>query len=233
MKLVLSYDEVLEIYPNDTWQNIATRDAIQHVSGESGAGFPCVFAIQAAVKGGFRFCFAEDSDSSNAAAGLRQFLRTARSIGPYATLSYIFPPETPQSLETYNARFWALLKRLHAADEVPWPQDIPYAMQDPNWSFCFDGEAIFPLCLTPAHKKKRTRYALNFSVSFQPRWTFKHHLANSQIMDKYSSLIRKRMQAFDRSAISPYLGLYGKGFLDAEKYFFHEDNLPMEFPDEL
>jgi uncharacterized protein len=233
MKYVFQHDEVLASYPESAWQSVAARQSIDHLMADAGRIFPCVFAVRAVAQGGFHYCFAEDQDGSNMAAGLTEFLRNARTIGPFASLTYVFPPEEVQSLEIYNDRFWSTLKRLHAVDEKPWPADVPYSLRDPNWTFCFDGEPIFPLCLTPAHKKRRTRYAGNFSISFQPRWTFKHHLPNREIMKKYSKLIQDKIGSFDASPVSPYLGLYGNGYLDAEKYFFHDDNIPMIFPDSL
>jgi hypothetical protein len=233
MQHVLRYDEVLARYPEDAWQNAAARDIASHVTANSGRSFPCVFAVRAVVQGGFRYCFAETAEGGNMAAGLTDFLRNARAVGSYATLFYVFPPNEVQSLERYHDRFWNALKQLHRADEKPWPDHVPYSITDPDWTFCFDGEPLFPLCLTPAHVKKKTRHAQNFSISFQPRWTFKHHLPNFELMQKYSDLIREKMKAFDESPISPYLGLYGAGFLDAQKYFFHDDNLPMCFPESL
>jgi len=230
MRYILRHDEVLATYPSDAWQNAAAVDAFDHVMSNAGRSFPCPFAVRAAVEGGLHFGFAEDGQGRNIASTLTEFLRSAREIGPYATLSYVFPPENVQSMEVYHRRFWDALKRLRAADQRPWPDDIPYSLTDSDWTFCFDGEAVFPLCLTPAHRKKRTRYAKNFSISFQPRWTFKHHLPNAEIMQKYSKTIRRKIIQFDDSPISPYLGLYGHGALDAEKYFFHDDNLPMQFP---
>lgn len=233
MRYVLNHDEVLATYPEGAWQNSAARDTFAHLMANGGRSFPCVFAVGAMVQGGVHYCFAEDANSETMAAGLTEFLRNARAIGPYATLTYVFPPEEVQPLETYRGRFWAALKRLHAVDEKPWPSDIPRCLKDPRWSFCFDGEPIFPLCLTPAHVKRRTRYARNFSISFQPRWTFKCHLPDFEVMQKYSRLIRDKINCFDSVPISPYLGLYGNGFLDAEKYFLHDENLPMGFPDSL
>jgi len=233
MKHVLQHDEVLVRYPETSWQHAAARDYAGHVMAGDGRLFPCVFAVRAMAQGGFHYCFAEDPEGGNMAAALTEFLRHSRAIGPYATLSYVFPPEEVRTLETYHDRFWSALRRLHAADEKPWPDDVPRSMRDPGWTFCFDGEPVFPLCLTPAHVRKQTRHAGYFTISFQPRWTFKHHLPNPEIMRKYSKLIQDKIKTFDSSPISPYLGLYGQGFLDAEKYFFDDKNLPMSFPDSL
>jgi uncharacterized protein len=233
MKLVLQHEEVLASYPEGAWQHEAAREAINHVMEDAGRAFPCVFAVSAVAKGGFHYCFADDQAGSNMAAGLTEFLRNAHAIGPYASLSYVFPPDAAQTLEVYNDRFWIALKQLHAVDQRPWPETIPYSLRDSGWTFCFDGEPMFPLCLTPAHVNRRTRYATNFTISFQPRWTFKHHIPSRELMEKYSAIIRRKMATYDSAAISPYLGLYGGGHLDAEKYFFHDDNVPMAFPDSL
>jgi uncharacterized protein len=233
MQLVLQHNEVLSSYSAASWQYIAAKDTVSHVTVNAGRLFPCVFAIRAVTEGGFHYCFAEDAAGSNMAAGLTEFLRSAHEIGPYASLSYIFPPEDIQSIEAYNERFWNALKRLHALDTAPWPDSIPFSLRDPNWTFCFDGEPVFPLCLTPAHINRQTRFAKNFSISFQPRWVFKHHLPDKESMEKYSVIIRKRISAFDRTEISPYLGLYGGGHLDAEKYFFHDQNQPLAVPESL
>lgn len=230
---MLRFNEVIEAFPDDAWQNLAAQDALAHVTADAGRSFPCMFAVQAAARDGFRFCFAEDVDGRNIVPGLKSFLRSAHDIGPYAALFYVFPPEEVQALETYRDRFWTALRTLHLADERAWPESVPYNLGDPEWTFCFDGEAVFPLCLTPAHTKKRTRYAANFTISFQPRWTFKHHLPDMEIMKKYSTIIQNKMEVFDETPVSPYLGLYGGGFLDAQKYFLHDDNAPMSFPDKL
>lgn len=234
MKHIADYDDVLAKYPETAWERAAARDALDHIAKNTAGPFPCVFAAQAVAKGGLRYCFSPDHEGSNIAAGLTEFLRAARAIGPYATLTYVFPPDEGQpGLDAYRQRFWAALRRLHQADPSPWPEDIPQSPHDPNWTFCFDGEAIFPLCLTPAHQKKRTRYARHLTISFQPRWVFRHHLPDRARMERYSRLIQEKMRGFDASPVSPFLGLYGSGFLDAEKYFFHDDNLAVPFPSSL
>lgn len=234
MRHVLSHAAVLESFAPDSWQRQAAEDGIEHIMANNGRDFPCVFAIRAVANAGFHYVFADDCDGSNMAEGLREFLGRAHDIGAYATLSYVFPPDAPPlTLEEYHARFWSALFRLHALDTQRWPSDIPTNLTDPDWTFCFEGEAIFPLCLTPAHIKKRTRYASCFTISFQPRWTFKEHLPNAEIMNKYSDLIQQRLHPYDSSPISPQLGLYGAGFLDAYKYFFHDDNILMPHPESL
>lgn len=233
MQYAISHEEVLERFPLGSWQHCAASNAIAQIMTSDGRDYPCVFAIQAVAQHGFYYLFAENSMPDNLADGLREFLRCSRTIGPYASMSYVFPPEEVQSLEIYHHRFWEILKTLHANDEKPWPTEIPTTLKHPEWTFCFDGEALFPLCMTPAHRRKRTRFATNFTISFQPRWTFKHHLPDAPTMSKYSLLIQKRVEKYDSSPISPNLGLYGKGYLDANKYFFHDDNHEMPFPENL
>lgn len=231
--LVMSHGEVMARYKENSWQRCAAADSIDHVMANGGRDFPCVFAVRAVAQQGFYYAFAESQKGENLCSSLREFLRKARDFGPYSSLSYVFPPEVPMTLEAYNERFWMTLLRLRREDERSWPIDVPTSLHDQNWTFCFDGEAIFPLCLTPAHLKKRTRYASHFTISFQPRWTFKHHLPDHTIMQKYSALIQSKIEQFDSSPISPQLGLYGTGYLDACKYFFHDDNVKMWYPDTL
>lgn len=233
MPNVLSIDDVRRSCSIDGWQRLAAEEALAQVAADGGEAFPCVFAAQAAARGGFRFCFANDASGTNMAAGLRAFLRGAREIGPYAALFYIFPPEETWPIDAYRERFWAALARLRAADERAWPDAVPQDLHHQDWTFCFDGEAVFPLCLTPAHVRKRTRHARHFTISFQPRWTFKHHLPDMAIMHRFSKIIQRNMARYDESPVSPFLGLYGSGFLDAQKYFFDDDNLPTAFPDRL
>ena len=230
---VLPYKEVLARFPQDSWQHRAASGAIANVMTNSGRDFPCIFAVQAVAKKGFYFGFADSAEGNNLAVCLREFLRNARAIGPYANFTYVFPPEPDQTFEAYHARFWQTLKRLHDLDERPWPKDIPTSLHDSDWTFCFDGEAMFPLCLTPIHVKKRTRHAPQFAIAFQPRWTFQHHLPDADIMQRYSALIQDKITKFDKSPISPQLGLYGSGYLDADKYFFPDDNIQMPHPSNL
>lgn len=232
MTHVWGYDEVLARFPETSWQHRAALDSIAHVMSNSGRDFPCMFAVRAVAQRGFYYVFG-DAAGSNLADGLREFLRNARTLGPYSSLSYVFPPEDVLPLEAYNSRFWITLKRLHDLDERPWPPEIPTSLHDSGWTFCFDGEAMFPLCLTPAHVKRRTRHATHFTIAFQPRWTFKHHLPDADIMQKYSVLIQDKIRRFDSTPVSPQLGLYGSGYLDAHKYFFHDDNVLMGHPDSL
>jgi len=115
---------------------------------------------------GFRYCFGDLEGEAAIGSALAEFLGVSREIGPYCTLFCIFPPEPSQSLEVYRARFWNLLRRLRRIDPAPWPAHIPTRLEHPDWTFCFAGEPLFPMCTTPKHVTRRSRHSDQFTVTF-------------------------------------------------------------------
>jgi FPC/CPF motif-containing protein YcgG len=228
---ILTLEEVEDGFPSGSWQRRSAARTLEAVASTT-EPFPCVFAAQAAMKGALRFSFPDPGRPETLAVALGDFLAQAREIGPLSALLCAFPPDQAQ-IEDYRARFWAVLRALRNLDPDPWPATVPRDLQDPAWSFCFAGEPVFPLCTSPAHQNRRTRQSETFMISFQPRWIFDHHLPSAAVAEKYSRLIQGRMRGYDKIGVSPDLGQYGEGFLDARKYFFLDENAPAPFPASL
>ena len=191
------------------------------------APFPCTFAVSAARKRSLRFAFCDgfDEDALAPLPGLlTAYLDGHRDLGRDTSFVVLFPDEPEdRALGGYRELFWAILDRLHAADDRPWPADVPLDPDDPRWEFCFHGEPIFVVCNTPAHEARRSRHSPGFVVTFQPRWVFEGIEAHTRQGQAARKVIRRRLAAYDAVAPSPALGDYGAPGNREWKQYFLDD----------
>ncbi|KAF8859926.1 hypothetical protein BDZ45DRAFT_781296 [Acephala macrosclerotiorum] len=101
---------------------------------------------------------------------MRAYLEEAHQLGPNTSLVIICAPsDQTGTVDDYNSRFWDFLRGLRIYDSEAWPEDVPAKTTDEHWTFCFNGEPLFPIALTPAHEKRRSRYASSLIIAMQPK----------------------------------------------------------------
>lgn len=93
------------------------------------------------------------------------------------------------------------------------------------WEFCFNGEPIFVVCMTPAHTLRQSRRSSGFMLTFQPRWVFDDILGIQEKATSSFQLVRERLKQYDFLNLSPSLGKYGDiDNREWKQYFLNEDN---------
>ena len=192
--------------------------------------FPCTFAVAAAKKSALRFGFIESAENPDFWSPLpdilNEYLRVYRGIGKDTSLVVFFRPDRENApIEEYFTRFWSVLQYLHDKDTHPWPEDVP---TDPNakwWEFSFGGTAVFAVCNTPAHVRRKSRGSTGMVITFQPRWVFEGLEPHTPRGDAARRVIRNRIRRFDRMEPAPQLGNYGDADnLEWRQYFLPDAN---------
>ena len=98
-----------------------------------------------------------------------------------------------KTVAEYNDRFWNFLRGLQIYDAEEWPSDVPQQTTDSHWTFCFNGEPIFPIALTPAHDKRRSRYASNLLIAMQPKWVIDNLMSGGDLRQVRCEIYSKTM----------------------------------------
>jgi len=105
--------------------------------------------------------------------------------------------------------FWDLLRGLRILDSKQWPMNAPVKTTDEHWTFCFNGEPIFPIALTPAHEKRRSRYASNMMIAMQPKWVIDNLMSTKEKREHATKTVRSLLKEYDDVDISSDLSNYG------------------------
>ncbi|KIJ30008.1 hypothetical protein M422DRAFT_784115 [Sphaerobolus stellatus SS14] len=237
---LLTAREVKERFQFGQWQRQSYEAFLSVILSEDPVAFPCIYATKGFKAKEQRYVFLHSEDMHDKenirllAAALRTYLsnNSASRIGPNTSLVVLFPISgTPRSVKEYHDTYWECLKRLHQMDGTPWPSHIPVDMNTPLWRFCFAGEALFSLALTPAHEKRRTRYAPCFSIVFQPPFVFDILFATEQKRASALAKVRSLLGPYDQIPVSPELKNYGDVTgRECKQYFLMDDNDKMECP---
>ncbi|MGE7368693.1 YqcI/YcgG family protein [Neorhizobium sp. NPDC001467] len=207
-----------------SWQQIVFSEFATSLESAS-RPFPCIFGVQGYRADQLRYVFQETLDIDELASALAEFVRRSRQFGPNTSLVVFTKPETMETIEVYQERFWAVLKNLAERDEHSWPDHIPTATTSPQWEFCFAGEPIFVVCNTPAHLLRQSRRASSFMLTFQPRWVFEKILGTEKAAKNAFASVRERLVNYDFLPVSPALGKYGDpGIFEHQQYFLDEAN---------
>uniref|UniRef100_A0A4E9EGR2 N-acetyltransferase domain-containing protein n=1 Tax=Gibberella zeae TaxID=5518 RepID=A0A4E9EGR2_GIBZA len=166
--------------------------------------------------GDHRFVFLESDNPSEprnvrkVATALAEYLRISTSLGPNTSLVIIgAPSEKERTIEEYNHTFWDMLRGLRICDPKAWPKDIPQDTEDAKWTFCFSGQPIFPVMLTPAHQERWSRHMSVPLIALQPKWVLDNLLQTPEKRKSAQSKVRGLLQKYDTIGISPDLTDYG------------------------
>lgn len=215
----LSREQVETQYDMDAWQRLAYEEFKTTILAK-GSGlrtFPCVYATAGYTAGDHRYVFLESDDLSEPrnlrliAPALREYLRISRSLGKNTSLVIMGAPtdEGKKTVEEYNQGFWEMLRGLRIADQKAWPESIPQSTDNEKWTFCFDGEPLFPVALTPAHERRWSRHAPVPIVALQPKWVLDKLLSTPERRKCATDKVRKLLVAYDQTDVSRDLTSYG------------------------
>jgi FPC/CPF motif-containing protein YcgG len=224
-------NEVEDISDN-SWERAAYEDFKKMVTNKHNA-FPCTLGVAGYLANHLRFGFIADKidsieSSRKVAAMLQSFIPCARTFGKNTSLVIFFSETRDLGIAKYEEIFWQILNASAALDAKAWPKYIPVEPDDSLWEFSFAGEPAFVVCNTPSHQLRRSRYAKNFMITFQPRWVFDGVVGDdAPNAEKIKTEIRRRLTLFDGVPLSPDLGVYGDGdSREWKQYFLRETNAP-------
>jgi len=217
--LLLTKSDVETQYETGSWQRIAYEEFTSTILATSSTEnkFPCIYATKGYRSNDHRYIFVPTSDPSSPrnirhiGAAMRAYLTAAHTLGPNTSL-VIFCAPGPETftMQDYTDRFWSFLRNLRISDTQPWPADVPANTDDKNWTFCFNGEAIFPIALTPAHEKRRSRYASTLTIAMQPKWVIDNLMCTPEKRTKATETVRGLLRKYDDVGISPDLANIGE-----------------------
>ncbi|CZR45686.1 uncharacterized protein FPRO_15138 [Fusarium proliferatum ET1] len=237
---LLTRTEVETRFGKDTWQGLAYQDFKSTIlaKGSGMKTFPCVYATMGYRSDDHRYVFLESDNPSEprnvrkVALALVEYLRMSTSLGPNTSLVVIGgPSEKQRTVEEHNRTFWDMLRGLRICDPRPWPEDIPQDTKDAKWTFCFNGEPVFPVMLTPAHQKRWSRHMSVPMIALQPKWVLDNLLGTPEKRKAAQSKVRNLLQKYDTIGVSPDLTAYGAvGTSEARQLCLQDKNESVQCP---
>ncbi|QXE00214.1 YqcI/YcgG family protein [Terribacillus sp. DMT04] len=195
--------------------------------------FPCIPATAGHALDQFRYGFADDPTTEDAAKQLAGLLeaygKSARELGSYTSLIVFFDTAKQQALQldvpAYFQIFWELLSKATAYDTNDWPDQIPEDPKEILWEYCFGEEKYFMYCATPSHIVKKSRNFPCMMLAITPRWVLEEFQSKPKPAAAIKNKIRQRIRAYDSNDVHPDLNAYGnKDNLEWKQYFLHDDN---------
>lgn len=239
-------EQLEEKYDMSTWQRLAYEEfkTTLLAKGSGLRTYPCVYATMGLRAGDHRCVFLHSDDPSEPrnvkiiGPALRAYLRLARrSLGPYTSLVIMAaPPDASSgegllSVDAHNDRFWDLLRGLRIWDGKPWPAGWPQDTSSDKWAYCFDGEPLFPVALTPAHQRRWSRHAPVPLVALQPKWVLDRLLSTPERRTAAVGKVRKLLAEYDQVDVSPDLTTYGEaGTSEVHQLCLRDENETVECP---
>ncbi|MES2936051.1 MAG: YqcI/YcgG family protein [Pseudomonadota bacterium] len=217
-------------FPEGSWEQKAAAQFQDQLTSED-RPFPCTLGVAGLNADQLRYSYIDQDVGSEAAArsvaaALQAYLPVARSFGKNTSLVIFFNEFGDLGTDAYEELFWNLLNAVHRLDARAWPNGISKDPEHRNWEFSFAGEAIFVVCNTPSHKKRKSRYGNCFTLTFQPRWVFDGVIGKgAPNSDKIKSTIRDRLDRFDDVTVSPHLGAFGdENNREWKQYYLDDGN---------
>ncbi|GAB7355518.1 hypothetical protein MBLNU459_g6003t1 [Dothideomycetes sp. NU459] len=157
----------------------------------------------------------------------------SKTLGPNTSLVIVGAPSQAgiKSVDEYNNSFWEMLRGLRIWDMKPWPTDVPQNTGNEKWTFCFDGEPLFPVALSPAHQRRWSRHAPVPIIALQPKWVLDKLLATPEKRDSATGKVRKLLAEYDQTEVSPDLTSYGAvGTSEVHQLCLRDENETVECP---
>lgn len=225
--------EVEQYLGPKTWQRQSYEAFQTAITSNNPVSFRCIYATKGFKAREHRYIFLESENTNDRrnidilASALRQYLSTPHNeLGPNTSLAILFPiPDSPSTVGDYYRKYWDFLRCLRQADTKPWPKHIPTELDTPLWRLCFDGQPIFSAALTPAHQRRRSRYAPCFSIVFQPNFVFEILFATQLEKQAAISKVQDLLLDYDDVPISPELKNYGDTTgRESRQYFLMDEN---------
>lgn len=231
---LITKEQIEATYESSSWQYLAYQDFKTSIlARDTGMKtFPCIYATMGYRAGEHRYVFLESDNPAEPrnvrliAPALREYLSIAPSLGSNTSLVIVAAPSDKEiSVEGYNQTFWDMLRGLRIIDSQPWPEDVPEIVDNEKWTFCFDGQPIFPVMLTPAHSRRWSRHVSVPIIALQPKWVLDALLSTPEKRIAATEKVRKLLRAFDQIDISPDLTSYGeKGTSEARQLCLLDQN---------
>lgn len=92
-------------------------------------------------------------------------------------------------------------------------------------------EPLFPIGLTPAHDKRRSRYASNLIIAMQPKWVIDHLMSTPEKRESATSIVRGLLKEYDNVEVSPDLKDYAvPGTSESKQLTLLDENETSEYP---
>ncbi|KAH7148028.1 YqcI/YcgG family-domain-containing protein [Fusarium sp. MPI-SDFR-AT-0072] len=237
---LLTRNEVESRFDENSWQGLAYQDFRSTIlaKGRGMKTFPCVYATMGYRSDDHRYVFLESDNPSEprnvrkVALALAEYLRMSTSLGPNTSLVIIgAPSEKQRTVEEHNRTFWDMLRGLRICDPRAWPEEIPQDTEDAKWTFCFNGEPVFPVMLTPAHQKRWSRHMSVPVIALQPKWVLDNLLGTPEKRKAAQSKVRNLLQKYDTIGVSPDLTAYGAvGTSEARQLCLQDKNESVQCP---
>jgi len=177
------------------------------------AHFPCLGGKSAVRSGSYRFGLYDELGGAAAASGLARdlftFVEEQRSFrGGFST--YLASFRLPQVCDeqTFEARLWQMLQRLHDLDAAHhrWDPTVSANPSDPNFSFSFAGTAFFVVGLHAASSRAARRFGWPTLV-FNPHRQFEELRGRGEFK-RFQQIIRRGEQDL-QGDINPMLADHG------------------------
>jgi hypothetical protein len=140
-------------------------------------------------------------------AGLMREAADLIRLDPEQVAVLFIETEADASLVTEQQLAADLLQYLHEHDRIPWPAGAPTDPLDPHWVFWFEGIDFFINFSSPGHALRHSRnLGPALTAVVQSRSSFDRFSGPDS---KVRSLIRARVDEYDRLPAHPALGSYG------------------------
>ncbi|KAI9687378.1 MAG: hypothetical protein M1822_002421 [Bathelium mastoideum] len=228
---LLDRHQVVSRYDESTWQRQGFA-AFVHQLEDKSRPFPCIYGTQGCKANQLDFAFLPSEELGDMkvakAAGkvIVEYHKHMHSRGRNTALVMISPPPRKErSLDEYNVVFWSLLRGLRRVDPRPWPKDVPRDTASERWSFNFDGKASFLVVLTPAHRQRKSRYAPNLCITYQPKFIFDALFTSDAKRQCATQKVRGLVDRFDDVPHSPGIADFGvPGTTESKQYFLMDQN---------
>ena len=237
---LLTKEQIESDFESSSWQYLAYQDFKTTILAKQTGmkTFPCIYATMGYRAGEHRYVFlksdnpAEPQNVRLIAPALRSYLEMAPQLGPNTSLVIVGKPsEKERMVEEYNNTFWEMLRGLRITDAKTWPKDVPEKVESEKWTFCFNGEPIFPVMLTPAHQQRWSRHMSVPLIAIQPKWVLDKLLSTPERREAATGKVRKLLKEYDQIEISKDLTSYGQpGTTEARQLCLLDNSESATFP---
>lgn len=196
--------------------------------------FPCIFGVEAVVRGTLRYGFVADQvdgQVAQLARILREFTEICHDLGKRTSLVCFFESWQAESTHAdYWERFWQLLREVSAVDDLAWPAEISRTLDDAKFEFTFNGQPMFVVVNTDLHQRRLSRRLSRVAITFQPRFVFDDIAEGTPLGDAARTLIRGRLATYDNVPIPENLGSFGDDANREWNQYYLDDGNPADIP---
>ena len=176
--------------------------------------FPCLAGKGAVHRGDHTLRVYDVLGSAESAAALARDLSEFRRKQPAdgrGLRAFVALFRTPRAMDelTFERRLWRQLRRLHSLDtsDAPWDPAVSDDPENPQFAFCFEGQALFVVGMHPASSRLSRRFAWPALV-FNPRAQFERLRAEGRF-ERLRERVRERDVALQGS-LNPNLADFGE-----------------------